>query len=163
MSDEAHLQAEQSRPQATARLPRADGDCRRPQGVGGAALARPQAAVRLTAIGKLRRRADFLAANRGLRFPTPGFVLLVNPRADGDPQIRLGLTVSRKIGGAVVRNRMRRRFREMARAVLPTEGVAGADHVMIGRGAGIERDFATLRGELQASLARARRNLEASG
>jgi ribonuclease P protein component len=84
----------------------------------------------------------------------PGFVLLVRPRRDGDPAIRLGITVSGKVGGAVVRNRMKRRLRELARDVLPRSGVAGADHVLIGRGAGIERPFAVLRDELERALAR---------
>ena len=87
----------------------------------------------------------------------PGFVLLVRPRDDGDPAIRLGITVTRKIGGAVVRNRMKRRFRSLARDVLPEKGVAGADHVLIGRQAGVERDFALLRTELESALAKLRR------
>ena len=70
--------------------------------------------------------------------------------------MRVGFTVTKKIGGAVVRNRMKRRFRALAREIIPTHGYAGADHVMIGRSAGIERDFAILRGDLTAALARAR-------
>ena len=92
------------------------------------------------------------AANGGLRAPTPGFVLLVRPRGDEDSSIRLGITVSRKVGGAVVRNRMKRRFRELARAVLPEAGIAGADHVLVGRAGGIERPFADLRNELEQAL-----------
>lgn len=87
----------------------------------------------------------------------PGFVLLVRPRDDGDPAIRLGITVTRKIGGAVVRNRMKRRFRALARDLLPVRGVAGADHVLIGRQAGVERDFALLKAELEKALAKLRR------
>jgi ribonuclease P protein component len=159
MSDEAHLPAEQSRAQAPARLPRPDGDRRWPQGPDRAPRPQPQEAVGLTtsAIGKLSRRADFLAANGGLRAPTPGFVLLVRPRGDGDPAMRLGLTVSKKVGNAVVRNRMRRRFRELARAILPEAGHAGADHVLIGRQGGIERPFAELEADLRRALARLRK------
>ena len=76
----------------------------------------------LSALSSLTRRADFLAANRGRRAPMPGFVLLVRPREDGDPAIRLGITVTKKIGGAVVRNRMKRRFRSLAREILPENG-----------------------------------------
>ncbi|HEX8239643.1 MAG TPA: ribonuclease P protein component [Allosphingosinicella sp.] len=108
-------------------------------------------------MSSLTRRADFLAANRGLRAPMPGFVLLVRPRDDGDPGIRLGITVTKKIGGAVVRNRMKRRFRSLARELLPERGVAGADHVLIGRQGGIERDFGLLRTELEKALAKLKR------
>jgi ribonuclease P protein component len=85
----------------------------------------------------------------------PGFILLVRPREDGDSAMRLGITVTKKIGGAVVRNRMKRRFRALARAILPERGVAGADHVLIGRAGGIERDYALLEGELSKALAKA--------
>ncbi|HEX8625060.1 MAG TPA: ribonuclease P protein component [Allosphingosinicella sp.] len=103
-------------------------------------------------MSSLTRRADFLAANRGRRAPMPGFVLLVRPRDDGDAGIRLGITVTKKIGGAVVRNRMKRRFRSLARELLPDRGIAGADHVLIGRQGGIERDFELLRAELERAL-----------
>ena len=82
----------------------------------------------------------------------PGFVLLVRDREDGDPAIRLGITVTKKIGGAVVRNRMKRRFRALAREILPTAGRPGADHILIGRAGGVERDFALLRSELAKAL-----------
>ncbi|MGA9581418.1 MAG: ribonuclease P protein component [Allosphingosinicella sp.] len=103
-------------------------------------------------MSSLTRRADFLAANRGRRAPMPGFVLLVRPRGDGDSRIRLGITVTKKIGGAVVRNRMKRRFRSLARDLLPGHGIAGADHVLIGRQGGIERDFGLLGAELEKAL-----------
>ena len=82
----------------------------------------------------------------------PGFVLLVRPRGDEDPTIRIGITVTKKIGNAVVRNRMKRRFRALARETLPDFGVVGADHVLIGRAGGIERDFACLAAELKRAL-----------
>jgi ribonuclease P protein component len=107
----------------------------------------------------LRRRADFLAANSGSRAPMPGFVLLVRPRGDDDPVMRLGITVTKKIGNAVIRNRMKRRFRELARQLLPISGIAGADHVLIGRAGGIERDFAMLRAELDKALAKVTKGL----
>src|SRR5207248_5543102 len=154
MSDEAHLPAEQSRPQAPARVPRPHGDGRRPQGSECAPRARAQEAQRL---GTIKKRADFLAANGGRRVSTPGFVLLVRDRQDADPAMRVGFTVTKKIGGAVVRNRMKRRFRELAREIVPVKGVAGSDHVMIGRAKGMERDFSLLRSELESALDRARR------
>lgn len=98
-----------------------------------------------------------MAANGGLRASTPGFVLLVRDRKDSDPLMRVGFTVTKKIGGAVVRNRMKRRFRALAREIVPTKGIAGADHVMIGRSKGIEREFALLRSELTQALDRLRK------
>ncbi len=87
----------------------------------------------------------------------PGFVLLVRHRGDDDPVMRLGITVTKKIGNAVIRNRMKRRFRALAREVLPGAGSPGADHVLIGRAGGIERPFGELRAELGKALAKARR------
>jgi ribonuclease P protein component len=82
----------------------------------------------------------------------PGFILLVRDREDGDPALRVGFTVTKKIGGAVVRNRMKRRFRALARELLPEGGIPGADHVLIGRAGGVERDFALLRSEFAKAL-----------
>ena len=71
--------------------------------------------------------------------------------------MRVGFTVTRKVGGAVVRNRMRRRFRALAQEIVPVKGFAGSDHVMIGRAKGIERDFSLLRSELSSALDKLRR------
>lgn len=102
----------------------------------------------------LTRRSDFVAANRGLRVARPGFVLLaLGNEGKGS---RAGITVTKKIGNAVVRNRMKRRFRALLRDILPEHGLADTDHVLIGREGGVERDFALLRGELVAALGRAR-------
>jgi Ca2+-transporting ATPase len=73
------------------------------------------------AIHVIRKRADFLAANKGLRNARAGFVLLTAANA-GEGK-RFGVTVTKKIGNAVVRNRMKRRFRELLRAALPAEGL----------------------------------------
>jgi ribonuclease P protein component len=154
MSDEAHLPAEQSGPQAASRVPRPHGDSRRTQGAELAPRARPQETQRLSTI---KKRADFLAANAGLRASTPGFVLLVRDRKDNDPRMRVGFTVTKKIGGAVVRNRMKRRFRALAREIVTAQGIPGADHVMIGRANGVERDFGLLRSELAGALDRLRK------
>ena len=81
-----------------------------------------------------------------------GFILLVRDRQDADPTMRVGFTVTKKIGGAVVRNRMKRRLRALARELMPVKGIAGADHVMIGRAGGIERDFGLLRADLGKAL-----------
>ncbi len=100
----------------------------------------------------IKKRSDFLAANRGKRYATPGFVLLVKDRKDDDPAKRLGITITKKVGNAVVRNRMRRRFRALAFEMLGDNGKSGADHVLIGRNTGIERDFGELRRDMVKAL-----------
>ena len=74
--------------------------------------------------------------------------------------MRAGLTVTKKIGGAVVRNRIKRRLRAACRAVLPLHGEPGCDYVLVARAAASEMVFADmlddLAGALQ-SLARAAR------
>lgn len=107
----------------------------------------------VTSLSVIRKRADFLAANRGIRVARPGFVLLARPN-DGRGK-RFGITVTKKIGNAVVRNRMKRRFRALLRATLPEAGLADHDHVLIGREGGVARDFALLAEDLCAALARA--------
>jgi ribonuclease P protein component len=111
----------------------------------------------MAGLATLRQRRDFLAANKARRVVTPGFILLVNNRHDDDPAIRAGFTVTKKIGNAVVRNRMKRRLRALARAAFPAAGIPGADHVLIGREAGIGRDYALLTAELAAALQKAAR------
>ena len=103
------------------------------------------------------QRKDYLAANAGKRAPMPGFVLIVRARDDADPAMRIGITVSKKVGNAVIRNRMKRRFRALAREVLPHAGLPGADHVLIGRNGGIERSYQDLKTELAKALAKVRR------
>ena len=105
----------------------------------------------------LSKRSEFLAANRGLRFPMPGFVLLVRQRGDGNDSLGIGYTVSKKVGNAVTRNRMKRRLRALCRAALPESGIAGADHVLIGRHSAVERDFDAMRRDLKNALKRAAR------
>lgn len=117
-----------------------------------------QAASATPPILTLTKRADFLAANSGTRNGRAGFVLLTRPNGgpDGGKGIRFGITVTKKIGNAVVRNRMKRRFRELLRAALPAHGLPDHDHVLIGRAGGVERDFTLLAEELAKALERAR-------
>ena len=93
----------------------------------------------------------------------PGFVVQVAPApadlAPADvkgPLIRVGFTVSRKVGNAVVRNRVRRRLREVARLVIPAHARADLDYVLVGRQAALGRQFATMREELMQALKRLR-------
>jgi ribonuclease P protein component len=156
VSHEAHLSAQPPRPRPPSRLPRPQGDAGRPQGPPRPPRPRPQEAFGLNASAKptvLTRRADFLAANHGIRVARPGFVLLARPNDSAG--LRYGITVTKKIGNAVVRNRMKRRFRALIRELLPVHGLPDHDHVLIGREGGIERDFAALRQELAAALERA--------
>lgn len=86
----------------------------------------------------------------------PGFVLQAAPvPAEIDQSaIRVGFTVSRKVGNAVVRNRVRRRLREIAREVIPAQARPDFDFVLVGRQAALTRDFAILRQELVEALKR---------
>ena len=86
----------------------------------------------------------------------PGFVLQAAPvpAEAGLSAIRVGFTVSRKVGNAVTRNRVRRRLREVARLVIPDQARPGLDYVLIGRQAALSRDFADLRQELVEALRR---------
>lgn len=153
MNDEAHFSAEQFGACPASRLPLADVDPRRSGSDSRAACSRSQQAFGLITIPK---RRDFLAANSAKRIATKGFVLLVRDRKDGDAAKRLGITVTKKIGGAVVRNRMKRRFRALARDVLAERGNEGSDHILIGRIGGVERDYAKLREDLLTAIGRAR-------
>jgi ribonuclease P protein component len=86
----------------------------------------------------------------------PGFVLQVAPAPPElqRPVVRVGFTVSRKVGNAVIRNRVRRRLREVARLVIPDQAVSELDYVLVGRQAALGRDFAALQRDLVEALKR---------
>ncbi len=98
---------------------------------------------------KLRREFKLVAA-RGLRAARPGVVVQVLKGTDGP--LRVGFTVTKKVGNAVIRNRAKRRLREAARLLLGQDAPPGFDLVMIGRDATAERDFRTLLGDLRGAL-----------
>ena len=106
---------------------------------------------------RLKTRADFLrvaaARHRAVR---PGLLLQAAPQppAGEGGAVRVGFTASRKVGNAVVRNRVRRRLREAARLEIPGQARRDLDYVLVGRQAAIARDFVALRQELVEALKR---------
>ena len=105
---------------------------------------------------RLRRRGEFLAAARGRRVASEAFVLQCVPRREPEraATVGIGLTVTRKIGNAVVRNRARRRLREALRLVLPGPARPGADYVVVARPAALTLPFAQLQDDLLGALGR---------
>ncbi|ACI50152.1 ribonuclease P protein component [Gluconacetobacter diazotrophicus PA1 5] len=104
---------------------------------------------------RLKKRAEFLkVASRGRKVPSPGLVLQALGRDDSDPA-RIGFTVTKKVGNAVVRNRTRRRLREAVRVVEREEPLNGVDLVLIGRDGTRGRTFAALVGDLRRTLRKA--------
>ena len=102
---------------------------------------------------RLKRRAEFLRVAKGRRAPVHGLVLQALRRDDALPA-RLGFTVTKKVGNAVIRNRTRRRLRAAAREVLAASPVQGHDLVLIGRDATRGRRFALLVDDLRRALAK---------
>ncbi len=103
---------------------------------------------------RLTRRAEFLrVASKGRRVAVHGMVLQALERDGGGPA-RLGFTVTKKVGNAVVRNRTRRRLKEAARLYLGAHPVAGVDLVLIGRDSTRGRDFADLKDDLRRALSK---------
>ena len=102
----------------------------------------------------LKRRADFLRVARlGRKAPVHSLVLQAFARGDSSP-LRVGFTVTKKVGNAVIRNRTRRRLREAARLALNPADLAGIDLVLIGRNATRSRPFTALQDDLRRALSR---------
>ena len=159
---EADLSTEQACTQASSRFPHAHGHQGRAQGAFGTALARTQAAFRLTAgiqaariasMERLRQRADFLAAASGIKTTAVAFVLQARKRVDDGPA-RIGFTVSKKVGNAVERNRVRRRLREVVRIAGSNRIRTGYDYVLIGRRAALKVPFARIAEDFEGALRR---------
>jgi ribonuclease P protein component len=89
---------------------------------------------------RLRQRKEFLAAATGAKAPVTGFVLQAFDRREDGP-VRVGFTVSKKVGNAVERNRVRRRLREVVRLAPPDRMRPGYDYVLIGRRAALDLPF----------------------
>lgn len=111
---------------------------------------------------RLRKRADFIAAASGFKVPAPAFVLQIRERdrkRDETTQKaaeapRVGFTVTKKIGNAVERNRIRRRLREVVRLCDPRHLRSGHDYVLIGRRAALTLPFARLAQDFDGALRR---------
>lgn len=109
------------------------------------------------ALATLKKRSDFLWVRGGRRWGVPGFALEARARRDAGPDPlapRFGYTVSKKVGGAVVRNRVRRRLRALTAGLDPAQLTPGFDYVLIARPAAIERAFPDLKTDLDQALAR---------
>ena len=168
---ETDLSAEPPRAQAPPRLSGPHGDRGRSSGDQGAPRERAQAFDGVIAPERavprlcvLKRRAEFLGAARGRRVITPAFVLLAQARPDPDPEptIGVGFTVTRRLGKAVVRNRAKRRLREVARRVLPEHGEPGTNYVLVARQAVTTWPHRQLEMDLVHALRRLQRGRAAS-
>jgi ribonuclease P protein component len=103
---------------------------------------------------RLKRRAEFLrVAAKSRKSAMPGLVLQAHVREDSGPA-RLGFTVTKKVGNAVVRNRVRRRLKEATRMLLREHPLPAVDLVLIGREGTRRRQFTALVEDLRRALAR---------
>ena len=113
-------------------------------------------------IARLKKRPDFLAAAKGANCARGAVVAQARHRGDASPLIRIGFTATRRIGGAVVRNRAKRRLREAARLIAPLHAVAGCDYVFIARGGTASRPWTPLLDDMKNALIRLAADLSAS-
>ncbi|NRA30039.1 MAG: ribonuclease P protein component [Parvularculaceae bacterium] len=102
----------------------------------------------------MRKRADFVRARSGVRVQKSGFTLQSLPNDQGFA--RVGVTVTKKIGNAVVRNRVKRRFRAAVRELVPLHASPSHDYVIIARGRARRMPYPLLLDELRAALLEAR-------
>ncbi len=113
-------------------------------------------------IQRLTKRAQFLFVRQGARVGRPTLIVEARRRATEGP-VGLGLTASRKVGSAVLRNRARRRLREAARQLLPQHGLAGVDYVLVARQQTPDAPWAALLDDLGNALIRLRAELNGPG
>jgi ribonuclease P protein component len=102
----------------------------------------------------LRKRPDFLAAAKAFTCARGAVAAQARGRGDGARTVRIGYTATRRIGGAVVRNRAKRRLREAARILAPLHAKAGCDYVFIARGGTPNRPWARLLDDMKSALIR---------
>ncbi|MFN3557751.1 MAG: ribonuclease P protein component [Brevundimonas sp.] len=105
-------------------------------------------------IHRLTSRPQFLAAAKGVSEARGAVVVQRLDRADGNAAVGIGFTATRKVGGAVVRNRAKRRLREAARALAPHLAVAGSDYVFIARMGTADRSWDRLLDDVKSALTR---------
>ncbi len=112
-------------------------------------------------IERLTKRPDFLSAAKALACARGALVAQARDRGDGSQVIRLGFTATRRIGGAVIRNRAKRRLREAARLLAPLHARAGCDYVFIARGGAPTRAWPRLLDDMKSALTRLAADLAA--
>lgn len=107
-----------------------------------------------SAMERLKKRRDFLRTAKGSKRVMPGLVLQARRQhtaGDCDPGARIGYTASRRVGGAVQRNRARRRLREAVRATLPSRAKPGYDYVVVARQGTLTRSWTDLIRDLETA------------
>jgi ribonuclease P protein component len=112
----------------------------------------------------LRKRAEFLAVRGGAKWSSPGFLLEAKARPEGistEDLPRFGFTVTKQLGQAVVRNRIRRRLKEALRSGPIGEAQAGYDYVVVARKAALTRPFADLASDFRQAFAKVHRRVAA--
>lgn len=112
-------------------------------------------------VGRLTRRPQFLAvAGARRKWATPGLILQARAHDErqhpnkGEEPVRIGLTASKKVGGAVERNRARRRLRAALAEVLAPNAAPGHDFVLVARAETVRRPYADLKADLTQALKR---------
>jgi ribonuclease P protein component len=177
---EKNLSTPQSSTQTHARLSRKNGDARGAQCPETPSRQGPETAcdydtteaARLThapgprfafhRTNRLHRRAEFLRAQRtGVRVQTDHFVVYA-ARFSESQAVRLGTTVSRRVGNAVMRNRIKRRVRECFRLSLRLRLPEGTDLVVISRAGTGVLGTRSMRSELETAVAKLRLRLKQS-
>ena len=101
---------------------------------------------------RLKKRPDFLKAAKGRRWAMPGLVLQARRRDENGGPPRIGFTATRRVGGAVERNRVKRRLREAAKTVAKRRGQDGFDYVLIARRDTLTRSFDKIIKDLESAL-----------